>query len=446
MSETKMKPVRKACEDVINAFKNEACWGNKRLEHPDATQRNKYKRKMLKGMCLAAGVLTREREARLVAAFPDTTQKEMLKGIVEAMIHGLPDPDSANTMSTIATAAMDKAGIASAAPTPMLMVERPHLHRREDEPGVLAKIFKEYGDAVCKDLAPTAAFPGWTDETMKELLCEVIGACRVQLWFHFKDGKSHIDAELAKILSSKSTPDKQATAFSRYLKSLKAKSEDAQAGSVAAGGGGGGGRAVAPKPNPKPQMDCKFFLEGKCKHGDSCTYAHNPDALVAHKASATATKSSHKAKSTPAETECHFHFTEGKSCKHGPDGLKEIEGKTCAFSHKRIVKPKADKPAPVLDAEGFVQNDKGKGKGWGKGQSKDKSESTTARTANPFATLASSHSTHDSDHDADTESDTSSDKGIAAPKSPRKPAPLPKGLQLMKGKRNWADSDSEDEA
>ena len=438
MSETKMKPVRKACEDVINAFKNEACWGNKRLEHPDATQRNKYKRKMLKGMCLAAGVLTREREARLVAAFPDTTQKEMLKGIVEAMMHGLPDPDSANTMSTIATAAMDKAGIASAAPTQMLMVERPHLHRREDEPGVLAKIFKEYGDAVCKDLAPTAAFPGWTDETMKELLCEVIGACRVQLWFHFKDGKSHIDAELAKILSSKSTPDKQATAFSRYLKSLKAKSEDAQAGSVAAagggGGGGGGGRAVAPKPNPKPQMDCKFFLEGKCKHGDSCTYAHNPDALVAHKASATATKSSHKAKTTPAETECHFHFTEGKSCKHGPDGLKEIEGKTCAFSHKRIVKPKVHRSAPAPDADGFV-----KSQSKGKGDSQVRVQSASAPTPNAFATLS------DSDSDSANEADTYS-PAIPPPKSPRKPAPLPKGLQLMKGKRNWADSDSEDEA
>jgi hypothetical protein len=311
------------------------------------------------------------------------------------------------------------------------MIDRPHLHRRDDNPGLIMAIFREYGDIACKGLAPTAAFPGWSDEAKKDLLCEVIGVCRVQLWFHFKDGKSHIDAELAKILSDKSSPDKQAIAFSRYLKSLKKPSDEA-ASAAASGGGGaasGGGGAGASK--PKPKLDCKFYLEGKCKHGDNCTYAHNPEALATHKAFKTP-------KSVPSQTECHFHFTEGKSCKHGPDGMKEIEGKTCAFSHKRIVKPKAEKPVAVPDEHGFV-----KSQSKGKGNSQVRVQSAPAPTPNAFAALAhqSTHSDYDSANEADTDT-----PAIAAPKSPRKPAPLPQGLQPMKGKRNWADSDSEDEA
>ena len=424
-TDVKMKSERDACQDVINAFKSEACWGNKRLEHPDVSQRNKYKRKMLKGMCLAAGVLTREREARLADAFPNEPRSDMLKGIVAALMRGVPESErnAARTMSTLAEKAMADAGIATAASKQPVMIDRPHLHRRDDKPGLIMAIFREYGDIACKGLAPTAAFPGWSDEAKKDLLCEVIGVCRVQLWFHFKDGKSHIDAELAKILSDKSSPDKQAIAFSRYLKSLKKPSDEAAPTPAAAGGGGGGGAVAS-----KPKLDCKFYLEGKCKHGDSCTYAHNPEALATHKAFKTP-------KSVPSQTECHFHFTEGKSCKHGPDGTKEIEGKTCAFSHKRIVKPKAHKSASTPDADGFV-----KSQSKGKGDSQVRVLSAPAPTPNAFATLSDSDSANEAD-EADTDS-----PAIARPKSPRKPAPLPQGLQPIKGKRNWADSDSEDEA
>jgi hypothetical protein len=413
VTKSDMKPEREACQDVINAFKNEACWGNKRLEHPDVSQRNKYKRKILKGMCKAAGILTREREARIAEAFPNEPQKDMLKGIVAAITHGLPEGPESDTIATIATAALAKAGVASSAPSPVLMVSRPHLHRRDDQPGLIMTIFREYGDIACKGLTPTAAFPGWNDETKKELLCEVIGACRLQLWFHFKDGKSHIDTELAKILSDKSTPDKQAIAFSRYLKSLKKKSDEVPSTS-------------APTPNgtkPKPKTDCKFFLEGKCKHGDSCTYAHNPEALATHRS-----KSTHKA-------ECHFHFTDGKSCKHGPDGLKEVDGKTCAFSHKRILKPKQEKQ--VADADGFVKT---LNKSKTPPKAPDKSTTTVPVKANTFAILDSDSDYH-SDH-SDQEETTTTHIDI---KQVRKPAPIPAGMVPIRGKKNW-DEDSDDEA